>query len=174
MVFPSNTNETFAAGPGLAGSRKLENVAHGFPLHMNFLLRTRSFVLIAAISVLVGCATSPLSRIDANRPLYESWPLEVQEAVLNGQVKNGMTPEMVQMSVGKPSQVITRGIDDEVWVYRKGGSSSLLRNTGISIGAGTGGVGIGTSTSVGGGGGGSVEEEHEVVFQSGVVVRTDF
>lgn len=96
----------------------------------------------------------------------------MQEAVLSGQVKQGMTPEMVQMSVGKPSQVVNRGINDEVWVYKKGGSSSLLKNTGISIGGGVGGVGVGTST--GGLGGGSVEEEHEVAFQNGVVVRSDF
>ncbi|MEO6568183.1 MAG: hypothetical protein ABIO94_05425 [Opitutaceae bacterium] len=145
---------------------------------MNLPLHLRSFLLLAGISLLAACAASPLSRIDSNRALYESWPLEVQEAVLSGQVKQGMTPEMVQMSVGRPSQVINRSVqagDDEVWVYRKGGGGgSLLKNTGISIGAGTGGIGVGTNTSIGGGGGGSVEEEHEVVFQKGVVVRTDF
>ena len=138
------------------------------PLHL---------LLVIAALLLAACATSPLSRIDANRPLYESWPIEIQEAVLNGQVKQGMTPDMVRMSVGRPSEVVNRGVqagEDEVWVYKKGGSSSLLNNSGISIGAGTGGVGIGTNTSIGGGGGGSGEEEHEVVFQNGVVVRTDF
>ena len=145
---------------------------------MNALTRLCQFSLLSILFLLAACATSPLSRIDSNRALYESWPLEVQEAVLNGQVKQGMTPEMVQMSVGKPTEVINRSVqvgDDEVWVYRKGGSGgSLLKNTGISIGAGTGGIGVGTSTSMGGGGGGSVEEEHEVVFQKGVVVRTDY
>ncbi|MEO7796742.1 MAG: hypothetical protein ABIY47_03335 [Opitutaceae bacterium] len=144
---------------------------------MNFLLHFRPFVLVAGISLLAACSTSPLSRIDSNRALYESWPLEVQEAVLSGHVKQGMTAEMVQMSVGKPTQVINRSVqpgDDEVWVYRKGGGGgSLLKNTGISIGGGVGGVGVSTGTSMGGGGG-SAEEEHEVVFQNGVVVRTDF
>src|SRR5690242_2439676 len=112
---------------------------------MNFHSAFRSSALLIGVALLAACTTSPLSRIDANRPLYESWPVEIQEAVLNGQVKQGMTPAMVQMSVGKPSQVINRGADDEVWVYRKsGGGSSILQNTGISIGAGTGGVGIGT------------------------------
>jgi hypothetical protein len=146
--------------------------AHGFARHMNLSLRLRTLALGGVLSLLAACATSPISRIDSNRALYESWPVEVQEAVLNGQVKPGMTPEMVQMSVGKPSQVVNRSVTDEVWVYKKGGSSSLLKNTGISIGGGIGGVGVGTST--GGMGGGSVEEEHEVVFQNGVVVRSDF
>ena len=143
---------------------------------MNASARLCQFSVLSILFLLAACATSPLSRIDSNRALYESWPLEVQEAVLNGQVKQGMTPEMVQMSVGKPTQVINRSVqagDDEIWVYRKGGGgNSILRNTGVSIGGGVGGVGVSTGTTMGGGG--AVEEEHEVVFQKGVVVRTDF
>lgn len=143
---------------------------------MNASARLCQFSVLSILFLLAACATSPLSRIDSNRALYESWPLEVQEAVLNGQVKQGMTPEMVQMSVGKPTQVINRSVqagDDEIWIYRKGGGgSSILRNTGVSIGGGVGGVGVSTGTTMGGGG--AVEEEHEVVFQKGVVVRTDF
>jgi hypothetical protein len=140
---------------------------------MNLHFALRSSALLAGVALFAACATSPLSRIDANRPLYESWPFEIQQAVLNGQVKQGMTPQMVQMSVGRPSQVVSRGLDDEVWVYRKSGSSSsLLNGTGISVG--TGGVGIGTSANIGGGGGGPSGEENEVVFQNGVVTRTDF
>jgi hypothetical protein len=144
---------------------------------MNAPARLRLFSVLSILFLLAACATSPLSRIDSNRALYESWPLEIQEAVLNGQVKKGMTPEMVQMSVGRPSQVINRSVqaaDDEVWVYRKGGGgSSILKNTGVSIGGGVGGIGVSTGTTMGGGGGGA-EEEHEVVFQNGVVVRSDF
>ena len=54
-------------------------------------------------------------------------PLEKQEAVLNGQVKKGMTAEMVTMSIGKPSQVINRGIqagDDEILAQMHRGYSS--------------------------------------------------
>jgi hypothetical protein len=139
---------------------------------MNFLSRMRCLAFAPALFFLAACTTSPLSRIDSNRALYESWPLDVQEAVLNGQVKPGMTAEMVTMSVGKPTEVITRSVQsgqDEVWVYRKGGGSGLS-NTGISLGGGVGGVSIGGST----GGGSSYEEEHEVVFRDGVVARSDF
>ena len=120
-----------------------------------------------------GCSTSPVSRIDSNRAEYESWPLEVQEAVLKGEARKGMTPEQVEMALGKPTEVVTRSAkagEDEVWVYRKSNvGSSLLNNTGVSLGGGIGGV------SVGGGSGGRRQssEEHEVVFGNGVVVRSD-
>ena len=125
-----------------------------------------------------ACSSSPMSRIDSDRAKYESWPLEVQQAVLNGQAIKGMTPEQVEMALGKPTEVVVRsakGGDDEVWVYRKGGGlgglGGALKNTGISVGGGVGGVGVGTSTGVGGGGGGSPEET-EVVFRNGVVSRS--
>lgn len=118
-----------------------------------------------------------MSRIDADRSKYESWPLDVQQAILNGEAIKGMTPEQVEMSLGKPSQIVTRSAkagEDEVWVYRKGGAlgglGGALRNTGVSIGGGVGGVGVGTST---GGGGRASAEESEVVFANGVVVRSD-
>ena len=130
-------------------------------------------------AVLLGwaaCSSSPISRIDANRAKYESWPLEVQQAVLNGRAIKGMTPAQVEMSLGKPSEIVTRSAsgDDEVWVYKKGGAlgglGGALKNTGVSIGTGIGGVGVGTST--GGGGMGPAPEEIEVVFRNGVVSRS--
>lgn len=134
--------------------------------------------MVAAV-FLGGCASSsPISRIDADRAKYESWPLDVQQAILNGDAIKGMTPEQVEMAMGKPTEVIYRSAkanDDEVWVYRKGGGlggiGGALKNTGISIGGGVGGVGVGTSTGVGGGGG--TPEEREVVFRDGVVTRTN-
>jgi hypothetical protein len=118
-----------------------------------------------------------MSRIDADRARYESWPLDVQQAVLNGQAIKGMTPEQVEMSLGKPTEVVSRsakGGDDEVWVYRKGNALGGLGGalSGISVGAGTGGVGVGTSTSVGGGRSRGSAEEVEVVFRNGVVSRS--
>lgn len=133
---------------------------------------------LALLTVLLaaGCASSPMSRIDANRALYESWPFEIQEAVLNGRVVVGMTPEMVQVVLGKPSQVMTRESrkgPEEVWIYKTSGGLNLLKNSNISMGGSIGGVGIGGP--IGGGGGGSepVEDEKDVVFQNGVVVRAD-
>ncbi len=134
-------------------------------------------VLLAA-----GCASSPMSRIDANRALYESWPFEIQEAVLNGRVVVGMTPEMVSVVLGKPSEVMAREGKkgpEEVWIYKTSGGLNLLKNSNISLGGNIGGVGIGGpiggGVPLGSGGGGSepVEDQQDVVFQNGVVVRAD-
>lgn len=132
-------------------------------------------LLLAGWSMaLAACSSSPMSRIDAERGKYDSYPIEVRQAILNGEAIKGMTAEQVEMSLGKPSQVITRsakGGDDEVWVYRKSaGIGGALRNTGISIGGGTGGVGGSVGT---GGGRGEAPEEAEVVFRNGVVSRSD-
>lgn len=115
-----------------------------------------------------GCATSPLSRIDQDRAKYESWPLDVQEAVLAGEARKGMTREQVEMAMGKPTEIVTRSVSDEVWIYRKtSGGSGLLGGTGVMVG--TGGAGV----SLGGGGRRETPEEYEVVFSKGVVIRSD-
>ncbi|HVT73534.1 MAG TPA: hypothetical protein VHD61_10375 [Lacunisphaera sp.] len=142
----------------------------------------RATLAVLAVIVIAGCTSSPISRIDANRALYESWPFDVQEAVLNGKVIAGMNAEQVKMSLGEPSEITQRNGrkgPEEVWIYKTGGGhmSNMLRNTSIGIGGGLGGVGIGTGANLGslgvGGGNEPVEDEHEVVFQDGVVVRSD-
>jgi hypothetical protein len=124
--------------------------------------------------VLGACASSPMSRIDENRAKYESWPLEVQEAVLNGEARKGMTREQVEMALGRPTEIVSRsakGGEDEVWVYRKSNlGSNILNSTGVSLGGGIGGVNVGTGM---GGGRRQTPEEREVVFANGVVVRSD-
>lgn len=135
-------------------------------------------VLPLAALLLAACSTSPISRIDADRAKYESWPLEVQEAVLNGEARKGMTPEQVEMALGKPTQVMSRGGAsgaDEVWIYRQGGGglgTGLLNNAGVSIGGGVGGVSVGTGTGLGGARR-QTPEEFQVVFERGVVVKSD-
>ncbi len=136
----------------------------------------RGFGMSVICGLLVACSTSPMSRIDSNRARYETWPLEVQEAILSGKARKGMTPEQVEMALGKPAEIVTRSAkagEDEVWIYRKGGGlgSGLLGNTGVSVGGGLGGVNVGTG--IGGGGRRQTPDEVEVVFGNGVVVRSD-
>jgi hypothetical protein len=140
---------------------------------MNSRLRFHSILALATAALFAGCSTSPLSRIDANRALYETWPLEVQQAVLDGRAEKGMTHDQVMMSIGKPTEVqtrVARGGDEEVWIYRKGGGGSLLPKN-MSLGGSIGGIGVGTG---GGGSSSGIAEEREVVFKKGVVVRSDF
>jgi hypothetical protein len=80
-----------------------------------------------AACFLAGCtSSSQMRRIDANRDIYEQWPIEMRQAVLDGNVAEGMTPEMVEMAIGKPTEISTRSGtpqtgDDEIWIYRTGG-----------------------------------------------------
>lgn len=129
-----------------------------------------------------GCGSSQMSRIDRNRDLYESWPIDVRQAVLDGKVEPGMTPDMVRVSWGEPSEVVPQGRGDEIWVYKRGGNDGsvmypggypsagypgnypgtypggVIGGPGIGISTGRGGTSIGATggIGVGMGGGGTV------------------
>lgn len=140
------------------------------------------WVALLATGFLAGCASSQMSRIDLNRDIYETWPIEVKQAVLDGKVEPGMTPDMVKVAWGRPTEIVTQSnTGDEVWVYKKGGSDGSVYypgggaagypggvyggagypggaypagGSGVSIGTGRGGTTIGTNTGIGIGGGG--------------------
>ncbi len=123
--------------------------------------RRGSFGVVGALCVAVlagGCASSQMSRIDRNRSIYETWPLEVRQAVLDGKVEPGMDQDMVRVSWGEPSQISSSPAGDEIWVYSKGGDpgsvyypgGSGIGMGGTGTGIGVGGSGIGVSTGRGG------------------------
>lgn len=156
---------------------------------------------MAVAAFVAGCASSsPISRIDANRALYESWPLEMQQAVLDGRAEPGMTREMVRMALGEPTEITGRSAgnnEDEIWIYRKGGDDGGMGLGSPSLGlggnvgglsVGTGGMGTSIGTNMGSGIGMGTNmgmgmpmpmgrptpvEEREIVFQDGVVLRAD-
>ncbi len=156
-----------------------------------FRWRWTGLISIALAGWLAGCSSTPISRIDSNRALYESWPVDMQSAVLEGKVVNGMTPDMVRMALGAPTRVEPRvgsTTNEETWIYQKsssssgGGGMSRLPLPNISLGAGglgvsTGGGGRRGGGGMGGGGGGGRNatgaEEQQIVFQNGVVTRVD-
>lgn len=133
-----------------------------------------SVVWLCALGVVgsaSGCASSQMNRIDRNRDIYETWPIEVRQAVLDGKVEPGMNTDMVRVAWGSPTEVATSPAGDEIWVYSKGGDPGSVMypgggvgmggsgigmggtGTGIGISTGRGGTSIGTSTGVGIGGG---------------------
>lgn len=165
-----------------------------------------SLLLAAWCGLLSGCASpsSPnaiMDRVDANRNEYETWPFEIKDAVLSGQVMKGMIPSMVLVAKGKPSETINKDNGDEVWVYRRAsdssGGSMMPAGTSISVGTSIGGGGYpstypgsnypgsgypSTSTGVylppivlgGGGGGGPApyeDDEDTIVFRGGRVIH---
>jgi hypothetical protein len=109
--------------------------------------------LLVAALLAAGCGSSQMSRIDSDRALYESWPLETQQAVLDGRVETGMTPEQVRMALGKPAEVVSRSAgtaEDEIWIYRKGGEDVTpmggmggMGGSGLSMGGNIGGLSVG-------------------------------
>ncbi len=118
--------------------------------------------------LLAACSSSPISRIDSNRAAYESWPLDIQQAVLDGHVVQGMTHDQVEMAVGTPSEKTvhnTRKGTEEVWVYGTGGRRSSMP---VTVGGVFGGVGVQKTT----GGGSSSTDYFEVAFVDGRVVRS--
>lgn len=149
---------------------------------------------LAAAGLLAACAHPQMSRIEQNRAVYESWPIDVQQAILDGKVEPGMTPEMVRMAWGKPSEVNSESnVGQETWLYRKGGTSpTMIDPGGGMMGGGMSGMlgggyprGGGSSRISGGIGGGTMGggqgvyvpgtpgEVREIVFRDGVVYRAD-
>lgn len=121
-----------------------------------------SVVCLCALGVVGtagGCASSQMSRIDRNRDIYETWPIETRQAVLDGKVEPGMNSDMVRVAWGNPTEVTSSPAGDEIWVYAKGGDPGSVYYPGTvgggtigmgGTGIGMGGSGIGISTGRGG------------------------
>jgi hypothetical protein len=128
--------------------------------------------LFASLLVLcaAGCASSgPMSRVNANRALYDTWPSEIKEAVLSQRAIPGMNPDMVRVALGKPAQVLAgSNPGEEVWVYRHGASEGHGPN--LQVGTTLGNMQVGTSAGVMGSEG---EDAGEVMFKDGIVVRSN-
>jgi len=122
---------------------------------------------LAALALSAGCASSPSSRIEKNRPAFEAYPQDVQTAINAREVRVGFTPEQSRLALGAPDRVVTRTTeagDAEVWVYQEK-RSGLGVGLGLGIGSGPVGGGVGVSS----GGRGSVEDRLRVVFTGGRV-----
>lgn len=104
----------------------------------------------------------------------------MQEAVLNGRVIPGMTPEMVEMALGKPTEVTSRTSKDgleEIWTYKKSSTSipGIVGLPRVGIGGNVGGINVGTNVPMGRSRNTSrttaPAEDQEIVFKNGVVTR---
>ena len=99
-------------------------------------------VLLLAVGLAGGCSSSQMSRIDRNRDIYETWPIDTRQAVLDGKVEPGMNPDMVRVAWGEPSEVSISPAGDEIWVYSKGGDpGSVYYPPGTAGSTGMGGSG---------------------------------
>ena len=69
---------------------------------------TPVFLALTAAGLVSGCGSAQMNRIDKYRDIYEQWPIEVKQAVLDGKVEAGMTPDMVIVAWGQPTEKINR------------------------------------------------------------------
>ncbi|MEY2879233.1 MAG: hypothetical protein RLZZ15_1613 [Verrucomicrobiota bacterium] len=131
--------------------------------------------LLLAAATFARCQSSAqMSRIDRNRDIYEKWSIDTRQAVLEGKVEEGMSPDMVWISIGEPTEIVVRtgekkSGEDEVWVYKTGGETMDPTMGGMG---GMGGSGAGFPGTYSGGGGypGSGSGGGVVIGRGGVAV----
>ena len=132
-----------------------------------------ALMLAVALS---GCASSsPAHRVDKVRDVYESWPLETRQAVLDGKVELDMSPAMVRVALGEPGEVVERtvaGRKETVWIYTKAETVAPAVPR-LSTAAGSG-----RAAAVNGGNGSAgaslpvlVYRDREIAFFEGLVCR---
>ena len=120
--------------------------------------------------LVLGCASTPESRIADEQALFDTWPADVQAKVRAGQVDLGMTEDQVRLALGEPDETST-GIDEAgetitwTWASSSPGLSVGLGGGGGS-GGGFGGVGLGV------GSGSKRNLERVVQFRNGEVVSS--
>jgi len=139
-------------------------------------LRYTSFLLVSALLLAAGCATStPQTRISKNREAFRQYPSNVQRMISAGMVDVGFTPEMVRLALGAPSREFRRQTENEsseVWVYH---DTSPRVSVGFGLGFGSYGrhsatsVGVATTT-----GDYDREEKMRVVFRDGHVTEIEY
>ena len=59
---------------------------------------------LALALLFTGCAVTRTVRIQQDRAVYDSWPVEMQRAVSDGKIVPGMSSEMVRVAWGMPAQ----------------------------------------------------------------------
>jgi hypothetical protein len=100
---------------------------------------SRGLLAAAAAVVLSACAAStPVTRVAQAPQLYEPLSSAQKQAVMEGRVVEGMSPDAVYLALGRPDRVI-RGSDNgrpfEQWRYTE---LQPVYRTGISMGYGYG------------------------------------
>jgi hypothetical protein len=127
-----------------------------------------SFIVAAALALLVaGCSTVD-SRIAKNRAAFNTWPPAVQDKVVVGQIDVGFTTDQVRVALGEPDRVWARTTADgtsQVWSYRDRGPRFGF---GVGVGMGSFGSRGGSFGSIGLGTGAGYQDDEKmgVVFDS--------
>lgn len=104
-------------------------------------------LLFLVLLVTAACASSPGSRVAADREAFNSWPAEVQDNILAGRIDVGYTEEQVRMALGVPTRITSRKDTDgtsEVWTY---GDRSPRFSFGLGLGTGSRNTSVGVGVN---------------------------
>ncbi|MCB1121787.1 MAG: hypothetical protein KJT03_09580 [Verrucomicrobiae bacterium] len=83
-------------------------------------MKTLFIGMLAGAVLLGGCVSTPQSRVEENKDLFESFTAAQKETILKGEVDLGFTPEMVLMAAGTPDRKAKKRSNlgtTEVWTY---------------------------------------------------------
>lgn len=81
----------------------------------------KKYLYMFTVLVLLGSCTTMASRRNNYVSMHEGLSITQREAILNGKVIPGMTPDMVIASWGKPLDIrkeIMNGEEVENWIYQ--------------------------------------------------------
>ncbi len=86
---------------------------------MTLRLRFAAFATAIVLAFTVGCASDSATRA-GERPAFAGQPARDRQLALNGDVRDGMSPDTVFVAWGKPAQIYrgtANGRPLEAWVY---------------------------------------------------------
>lgn len=121
-----------------------------------------------ALALALSACAGPSARIRRHRQAFDSYPPPIQQAIREGRVELGMTPQMVELAAGAPDQKLesqSAAGTIETWLYW-----AQRSRVGVGFGIGSWGPHVGSSVGVGVGGPGEPVERLRVSFQDGRVV----
>jgi hypothetical protein len=126
--------------------------------------------LLVTALLLAACST-PASRIEDRKSVYDSYPPEVQQKLAAGKVDIGYTKEQTLIALGEPRRRFNRTSttgSEEVWSYSSKTGPSFGFGLGLGGGSSNVGGGIGLSTY-----GSNADERLRVVFVDGKVTAIE-
>lgn len=75
--------------------------------------------VLAVLVLSAGCST-PGTRSKEKSAVFGALPKKFQEAVLKGEILEGMTPDAVFIALGEPDRIVRgqeKGVKEERWIY---------------------------------------------------------
>ncbi len=85
---------------------------------------TRLIFLLGLAGLLVGCVSTPQTRVERNPDLFATFSEEEKALILEGNIELGFTKEMVLLAAGSPDRKTKKTTSDgvrEEWTYFKYG-----------------------------------------------------